>query len=69
MSDELEMVYCKTCREFYEANCLDLGTYFCARCKREKSSKELRPLDEIMKEVVSNILEKQKQKGSNEKSN
>jgi hypothetical protein len=67
MNDGLEMVYCKTCREFYEANCQDFGTYFCTKCRPVKSSQPLKPLDQVLMEIVGVLLEKQKQKGSHDK--
>lgn len=63
MSGELEMVYCSKCREFFEADCFDLGTYFCERCRKKKNDASTMQLDVVLKKIVNDLLEKQKQKG------
>jgi hypothetical protein len=35
-----EMVYCPKCRDFFEADSEDIGTYFCQRCNKVKDTKD-----------------------------
>lgn len=60
---EPEMVYCAKCREFFEADSSDLGTYFCERCRVKKNNENTKRLDEVMRNFVNEFLEKQKTKG------
>lgn len=62
MGTDTELIYCKDCREFYEATS-EVATHVCPYCKQRRTWKK--KLDEALKILYPHDKKKEKDNGSN----